>query len=484
MNGVVKRHLKEWGPYKHCAGFVLLSLVCAPVAAQRGNSDRDPESFINQQRVVEQRVRQEFKAELGDSQRALFDWGGWYSHYVFVFNDGVDTTRTLRRHDLRLWSRFVIDEGAHELYARARTSLLDFNSGDSYGNDDDDIEGPNLERGYYRFDLAKALRVYQGRAIDFDASLLVGRDLVYVGTGLALATPLDHVSVKIAHGAFEVTSLAGQTVGSTQDFDLYRTAKRMHRDVFGAQVKYLGSQRHEPFVYALWQRDRNKEAARRFFRRLDYDSLYIGLGSTGELAKGLRYTAEVVYESGRSFSERLFQKGSEIRAWAGVFELEYLFPGPNKARASVEYLFGSGDSDRFASPTSTVPGTHGDFVDTSFASLGYRNTGLSFAPRYSNLHMCRAGASLFPWPEHPRLRRLELGTSWYMYYKHHRAGAVSDPTAMVRSGYLGWEMDYFANWQVAADLAWTLRCGVFFPGDAFDDCSSRMFFLLGFTWSF
>lgn len=470
--------------YKHRAGLMLLLLVCSPAVGQPAVTGRDPESFINQQRAVEQRVRQDFNAEFGASQRGLFDWGGWYSHYLFVFNDGVDTTRTFRRHDLRLWGRVVFDEGAHEFYARGRTSLLDFNSGDSYDRDDDDIEGPNLERGYYRFDLAKAARVYRRQVTDFNASLLAGRDLVHFGTGLTLATPLDHISLRTTYRALEVYGLVGRTVGSTQDFDLYRTAKRTHRDFLGAQVKYVGLEHHEPFAYGLWQQDRNREADRGFFRKFDYDSFYLGFGSTGELSKGLRYTAEAVYEGGRSFGERIFVKGSDVRAWAALLEMEYLFPGPKKARVSLEYLFGSGDSDRFANPTSTVPGTMGDFVDTSFIGFGYRDTGLSFAPRYSNLHMWRGGASLYPWPEHNRFRRLELGTNWYLYYKHHRAGAVSDPTATLPSSYLGWEMSYFANWQVAADLAWTARWGIFFPGDAFDDRSSRMFLLLGFTWSF
>jgi hypothetical protein len=295
---------------------------------------------------------------------------------------------------------------------------------------------------------------------------------------------LDHVSIRATYGGVALTGLVGRTVGSTQDFDFFRTARRTRRDYFGVQAEYMRAERHRPFAYAVWQRDRNDESQPRFFRRLDYDSFYLGLGSTGEFAKNLMYTAEAAYEGGRSYSERMLLEGSEIRAWAGLVELEYLFPGPHKARASVEYLFGSGDSDRTASPTSTVPGIWGDRVDTSFVTLGYRDTGLSFAPRYSNLHMGRAGASFYPWPNHAGLERLEVGTDWYLYFKHHRRGAVSDPTATLRSGYLGWEMDYFANWQIAADFAWTTRCGVFFPGDAFDARGSRVFFLIGFTWSF
>ncbi len=129
-------------------------------------------------------------------------------------------------------------------------------------------------------------------------------------------------------------------------------------------------------------------------------------------------------------------------------------------------------------------GNRGHFDDSAFIGFGYHDTGLAFAPRYTNLHMWRAGTSCFPWPRDSRFRHLELGTDWYLFYKHRPGGAVSDPTADVRSGYLGWEMDYFVSHQIAADLSWTLRWGLFFPGRAFSDRSTRTFLLLGLTWSF
>ena len=237
-------------------------------------------------------------------------------------------------------------------------------------------------------------------------------------------------------------------------------------------------------MYALWQRDRHREAVFQPLQAFDYDSFYFGLGATGEWAKGWRYATEWVYQRGHRFGQQRFLRDNDIEAWAIDAELEYLFPGEHKARTSIEYLFGSGDADRLASPTNTVGGNLGDHKDTSFIGFGYRDTGLAFAPRYSNLHMGRVGVSYYPWPRHDRFRELQLGTDWYVYHKHHRAAAVSDPTANVGSGYLGWEMDYYANWRVAADMAWTARGGVFFPGQAFSDRTTRTFFLIGLTWSF
>ncbi len=463
---------------------VIAQSLASTATAQTAPSRRDPDSFLNQQRAVEERLRRQFDAEVGDSVRALFDWGGWYSLHLFVFDDGVESSRTLRRHDLRLWTRLVIDDRAHELYARTRLSLLDFNSGDAYDGNDNDVEGPNLERGYYRFDLARAVRAYQDRRLDYNVVVTAGRNLVLFGAGVALATPLDHVSVCGTYRSWELTGFAGKTVGSSQDFDLSRTAGRTRRDFLGAQIKYLGFERHEPFLYTFRQRDHNRETAFQPFQKFDYDSSYVGLGSTGEFGKGLRYTTEWIYETGRSFGHRQFLHDNDIDAWAVQTQLEYLFPGEHRARASVEYLFGSGDPDRPVSPTNTVGSNYGDRDDTGFVGFGYRDTGLSFAPRYGNLHMWRAGASCYPWPDHSRLKRFELGTDWYLYYKHHRYAAVSDPTADRRSGYLGWEMDYYANWRITGDLAWTARLGVFFPGRAFSNRGTRSFFLVGMTWSF
>lgn len=465
----------------------LFAALAVPVAAQDRSPlslRQPPDSFINQQRALEERLRQQFDQELGASQRALFDWGGWYNLHLFLFDDGVESSRTLRRHDLRLWGRATFDQGAHELYARVRTSLLDFNSGDSYDGNDDDIEGPNLERGFYRFDLARALRAYRDETIDYNLEILVGRDLVEVGSGLALSAPLDHARLTATRGAWELSLFGGRTVGSIEDMDLTRPTDRTRRDIYGGQLDYLGLDRHQPYTFVVVQQDRNSDPLFPIFQRFEYDSCYFGVGSNGELADNLRYTTEWIYETGNSYGHRQFIHQNDIQAWAALAELEYLFRSPYKTRASVEYLFASGDGGRFASPTDAFGGNTGDYEDTGFVALGYQDTGLSFAPRYSNLHMWRAGGSFYPWPEGERLRYLELGTDWYLFWKHHRDGAVSDPTADVRSGYLGWEMDYYLNWQVAADLAWTARFGVFFPGKAFSDTSVRTFLLVGFTYSF
>jgi hypothetical protein len=460
----------------------ILALLPFGQATLAQRAEREPDSFINQQRRVEEEVRRRFEREDLLARTVTFDFGGWYSPYLFLFDDGVNSSRTLRRHDLRVWARLGIDQGAHEVYVRTRLSLIDFNSGDSFDGNEDDVEGPNLERGYYRVQLNRALDLAASFPLDMWAG--VGRDLVQLGTGLALASPLDHVALRLESGNLVLSLFAGKSVGSNDDFDLSRTAARTHRDFAGAELRYRGFERHEPFAYAFRQWDSNDEQRRTRGQRFDYDSWYAGLGSTGELVKGLRYLVEGVYEGGRAYGDGQWRRRNAIHSWAMQSELEYLFDDPRRTRASLKYLFAGGDADRRFSPTNSISGNRGDGEDSSFIGFGWQDTGLSFAPRYANLHMWRIGASLYPWPDHASLRKVQLGADGYLFHKHHRGAAVSDPSANRSSGYLGWEVDGYANWEIRNDLFWTARFGVFFPGSAFDDRTARSFLLVGMTWSF
>jgi len=457
-------------------------LACA--ASALSQPTREPGAFLNQQRAVQQRVWDQLDQEAPAARHVAFDYGGWYGFHMFLYDDGVESSRTLRRNDLRVWGRLTLDGGAHEIYARGILSYLDFNTGDSFDGNDDDWEGPNLDRGYYEFNLARAMEAYAKRTLDSNLRVKIGRDLAKFGTGYALWSRLDHVLLRADYRKFELTGLIGRTVGSDPDFDLSRPIDRTRRAFLGVQARYLGAKGHEPFVYALWQRDHNEETSYYPGREYDYDSFYLGIGSSGELADNLWYSTEWVYESGHGHHERSLDPKTAIKAWAFDAELEYLFPKPMRPRASIEYMFASGDSDRTASPTDTYAGNQPNRVDRSFNGFGYRDTGLSFAPRLSNVHVWRVGGSLFPFEKHSVFKRLELGTSWFLYYKNRSAAAVSDPTADNPAGWLGWEMDYFANWEITTDLAWTTRFGVFFPGDAFDDQTTRTFLLVGATYSF
>ncbi len=446
---------------------------------------RVPSAFIQQQRAIEEEIRAELNKQVPPTQRAFeFDWGGWYSFFLFLYDDGFNSSRTLRRSDLRLWARASLDEGVHEGYARLRLSYLDFNTGDSFNGNDDDWEGPNLDRGFYQLDVARAFDVYGRTRLPFGLKFKIGRDFAEFGAGYVLSLPLDHILLTGEFLNFELTGLIGKTVRSQDNIDLTRPGgDESDRNFWGIQLAYTGLEQHRPFVYALWNEDQLRESPPDLFQNYDYDSFYVGLGSTGELLRNLRYGTEWVFECGQSYGDRQVLQRDDIRAWGFDLLLEYLWDVASRPTFSFEYMFASGDPDRLFSPTDASGGnTKGS--DNSFVAFGYRNTGLSFAPQLSNAHIWRWGASLFPFERVRGLERLQVGSDWFLYWKNRSRGAVSDPLADQTSGYLGWEMDYFANWQVTSDLSVTARYGLFFPGDAFSDQTTRTFFLTGLSWSF
>ena len=335
------------GSFRLC---VLAMGLCGFVAWAPGRAvaqtDRGPDAFLNQQRALLEQVREDFDSEQPATQKVDLDYGGSYSLNFFLYDDGVNSSRTLRRHDLRVWTRLGLDGGAHEFFARVRQSYLDFNTGDSYDGNDDDWEGPNLERGFYQFDLRKALKAYADSHIPYNLRVKVGRDLAELGTGLTLSQTLDQVWAEAQVGDFELAGLVGRTVGSSYDIDRTRDIERTRRAFFGAQVVYAGLERHRPFVYVLWQRDHNHDAFPSPLQDFDYDSFYVGLGSTGELFRNLRYSTEWVYESGHGYGHRRFLKEDVVRAWAFDAELEYLSDAKGHPRVSVEYIAATAGSQR------------------------------------------------------------------------------------------------------------------------------------------
>jgi len=443
------------------------------------------QTFLQQQRQIQEDIRRQIDREVAPARQIEIDWGAWFSHYTLLWDDGINSSRTLRRNELRVWGSFAADEGIHKGYARGMLNYVDFNSGDSFDGKDNDWEGMNLERGWYELGISQALDRYAGVKLPVDLSTRIGRQYVEFGTGYALSLPLDAISIDGQAGAVKVRGLLARTPSSIDNIDQsVPGADSSDRTFFGIETRYMGFQRHEPFAYVLWNNDNTSEDPPDFFQEYDYDSFYVGLGSTGELARTVRYSTEWVYENGRSFGDSQFLRRDRICAWAFDVMLEYLPDLATQPRFRLEYMFAGGDGDRLGSPTNAVGGNRGDRKDTSFVGFGFRDTGLSFAPRLSNVHIWRGGASFLPFEKIECLKRLELGSDAFVYYKNHRRGAVSDPLASRSRGYLGWEIDCYANWRVTSDLSWTARYGAFFPGDAFVDRTCRPFLLVGLTWSF
>lgn len=442
-------------------------------------------AFLERQRALTRENDEYVQSQLPISQRLRVDYGGWVNNYFFLFDDGFNSSRTLRQYELRLWASLSADRGIHTGYVRGRGTYLDWNHGDSFTPNEDDFDGFNLERGWYEFDFAKALRVYEKNQAPYELKVKLGRDLVNAGTGYAISLPLDHVQVKGELAQFETTFLYGRTPSSTPNIDRSRpVADHSDRDFWIIEERYKGWDKHEPFAYVAWQNDHTSEDPPQYLQNYQYDSAYIGFGSTGELIQNLRYGSEWVIERGSSYGNKRYLHTDEIKSWGFDHRLDYYFRHKTKPVLSAEYMFASGDANRLGSPTDAVGGNQNDYVDRSFSGFGFRDTGLSFAPRLSNIHIWRVGGAFRPLPDVEAAKELELGADYYLYYKNKSIAAVSDVLADQQSGYLGWEMDYYANYRIFNDLSWTVRFGTFFPGASFSDQTTRTFLLTGVTWSF
>lgn len=458
-----------------------LGSAAAPALAQSG---APPESILQAQRLIDEQRSEQRRAAAPLNALLDWQWGGWIDYYVFHFDDGVQSQRVLQRPGMSLWTRMRIDDGAHEVFARMRLNFDYYNPGDQEDQRQQDWIGPNLDRGWYQIDVGRAFRL-NSPSDPVQLKVRVGRQETQFGTGLALDMPTDSVQIYGKIHDVRIDGLIGKTIASWPNIDRSEPVDtHSNRCLFGVQVRYEGFDNHVPFAYALWNNDRTDERPKDAYQQYSYDTQYFGFGSRGQIVRNLSYWAEFVFEQGHSYMNTTGIRRNHVDAWAWDAGLEYLFDGPMRPRIAGEYIFASGDSQRVYSPTNAGGGIGRDREDSSFVGFGYRDTGLSAAPEISNIHIWKLGGSLVPFESIELLRDFEVGTTWFLYNKHHERGAISDGTAGMYSGFVGWEMDYFVNWRLSSDVSWTIRWGMFFPGSAFQDRDERSFLFTGVTWSF
>ena len=454
--------------------------LLAGAQPQSGEADG---RFFQQQRLVDEQLRQERSNAAPLDSLLDWQWGGWLEYYAFHFDDGDQKSRVVQRPGLAAWTRLRLDDGAHEFFGRVRLHFTYFNPGDEIDRQQD-WWGPNFDQAWYQIDVGKAFRLSEAGS-PHHLRARIGRQTVRFGTGYVLDMPLDAVVLDGQVYDIRVLGLFGKSIGSFPNIDRSDPVdSHSDRLFYGVQVSYEGWDRHVPFAYAIWNNDRTDERPEDFFQNYSYDSFYFGAGMQGELAHNLDYWGVGVFESGHSYGDQAFKHRDYIEAFAWDFGLEKRFDVPMRPRVAGEYMFASGDSGRLFAPTSAAGGNQGDRRDTSFAGFGFRDTGIALAPTMSNLHTWRLSGSFMPLEKHELFRNLEIGTNWFLYHKHHARAAISDPLADNFEGYVGWEMDYFINWRLSSDLSWTIRWGTFFPGGAYSDDSTRHFLFSGITWSF
>ena len=419
--------------------------------------------------TYEEQLRVRLDEQVPGARGVGFDAGGWFNFALFDYDDaGSHKERTLRQFQLRGWASMNI-RGVHRAFIRGLLAWDDWNRGDNPVPGRGDVRNEEIERAWYQFDLGRTLQNQTGREPPVAFRLKVGRDFTTIGTALALSMPLDVVQFNVDTRDWQVMALLGKTVRDTLNIDdSPRVARHQDRCFFGAELAYRGFAQHRPFLCYLRQSDHTSPTSRDPLQSYDYSSHYVGIGSTGTvLSPNLRYSAEVVGEWGRTFSENVLHGQDDICAWAVDAQLEYLSQAPTHPKVGATYTFGSGDSDRRLSATSTVGGNRAGTRDNAFNAFGFRDTGIAFSPRVSNIHTYSVGASFFPLEKLELFRKMEIGTKVFFYHKAREGGPISDTTATEDARWLGWEWDVFCDWRLTSDLAWTIRYGLFQPGAAF-----------------
>jgi len=446
--------------------------------SQRGISKPSDEPFSER--------GQAFKpAPLGEKRDFLWDVGGWGRATYSTFDTQFGRDSTIRDIDIRVWGDVSLYKH-HRAYGRLRTFHA---SGDS-----DNWQSLRVDQLFYEGQVARML----GWSETADLDVTVGRQFFFMGKGLALANVLEGVRVYGRSTDWEFEGVAAQTIKYSADFDssLPLTKNQSKRMFLGGTVsKWVWEGRNKFYGYALAQIDNNdltgtlaNPAANQAYT---YDSTYFGLGSEGALpipgarANELGYSVEAVMQTGSSIANNTSTEES-IRAFAFLADIFWL-PGeklPFPSRMIFGYGFGTGDPDR-QNQNGTLAGNTAGTDDTAFNYFGYANTGYALGPKLTNLHFFKVNfEGTFLQNAGTWTKELKVGATVYSFFKHHSNEVISDFTAIRPNGWLGTELDLYADWAVSSDLDIGMRYGAFLPGDSYTISKARQYLSLFLQLSF
>lgn len=481
------------------AGVCAWGIAAQPAAAQvdQGTALQRAQRIQElQQLQIDQRVR--VNQSIPPDERLLIDYGGYFTFDYLSLDDSNNNNHGERNYDLVTYLHLNYD-GANDVFLRLRTQYDDFNPGDSFDGLGSRLINPDFDRAYYRFDIGKAVAGYTGKTSDTDVTVQGGRDFIYWANGLTLAEILDGGVVNIRSGPAAVQVIAGVTPTRTVDIDSSRPAfdHNTRRGFYGALASaQVGDQR--PFVYGLIQRDYNnagpygESTVGPIETRFNYNSYYLGFGSSGAITDKLSYGAEGALEFGNNLSNSFMPSGFSlipiqqqrdyIYAYAWDARLDYLLEAKHQTRLSGELIGASGDADR-GTTSNTFDGNTPGTPDNAFNAFGLLNTGLAFAPNVSNILALRVGAAALPFPDVKGLRRFQAGTDLFFFGKFEPNAPIDESTNHKR--YLGIEPDAYVNWDITSDVTLALRYGIFMPnGSAFPSNKVRQFIYGGITFAF
>jgi hypothetical protein len=487
----------------------LLALWLAPLAAAQ-NASVLAENLQRQLNVEDAQFRQSFFANTPIADRLLLDGGGT-ARFGFSIIDNARSQEQLQyTYDLRMFMRAELD-GAFRFFGRLRFLYDNWEYTGTLGLGPDPREDgwqwPIGEIYWGEFDLAGLVQSRQGkRPADFNLIVRGGRNYVIWAQGLVFSNYAYALETELKLGDLTITGMLAESAGyDTVDWDTSRPGydTDTSRLFSGAKLEWTGIAGHRPYAYYLWQQDMNGGQQATLFptspfpvpTTFDYNSGYVGFGSSGSMGPQIVYRSEFAWEYGSTLSDPLDptsltltqpQVTNDISAGAGVVGFTWLARDAGDTRADAQFLAGTGSSARLDSGT-TFGGIAPGATDHSFNSLGYINTGLALSPEPANLFCPSLGVSSNLLPTHSLFSELRIGVTGFLFMKMDNDAPLSVLTVPGGSNLVGGEVDVLLDWRISSDLNLNIRYGiflpntsVFFPGEG----GARDFFYSGLTYAF
>jgi len=420
------------------------------------------------------------------SERALLDWGGSLGFAAWSIDDEESESHVLRQTDARAWVRAELD-GCHRFFARLQLQYDDWNTGDDFDGQGDDLREPVGERWWYEYD-------------DTRWRTRIGKQFVELGNGVALSQTLIAARVEATFAGWTAGLLAADTPANDfVDFD----ASRPSFDT-NTKRRFLGAfvERHDSdvvnFAHVLVQKDRNDRDEALFLDGLgqlyptefEYDSVYWGVGARGPFGAVASWRAEVDLETGRALSSPVTAAGTpgpqteeDIFGWAVAAGVSWPCDDPRRTRLDGDLIVASGDDDRLDS-ADTFGGNLSGTDDRGWNGFGYLDTGLALSPDPGNLATLRFGVETSPLQHDAQWERLRAVAALYFFAKLDPDAPLNVPTVDER--FVGAELDVGFDWNFTSDVTFSFRYGAFMPGAAMPagEDGTRQLWYGGVTYAF
>src|SRR5687768_14468306 len=144
-----------------------LALIGCAAVSSVAHAQDDLDRFQRQLERIRRDTILEVDPNVPLGQRTFVDYGAYITVGYLSLDDNVDENHVLGQYEIFPYFRLNVD-GAHEFFLRGRVGWRDFNEGDSFDGRGDERIDPDLDAGYYRFDLARSRAAYEGEQLDYN----------------------------------------------------------------------------------------------------------------------------------------------------------------------------------------------------------------------------------------------------------------------------------------------------------------------------